>query len=73
VQPKRLRKLTFEESCNLLLLAGRLRKEVDGTLADLVERVVAGDDTALVPMADRLIELGRPEMAERLKTLLTEE
>lgn len=37
---KKLRKLTLGESMSLLLLAGRIEEQVDGTLADLVRRAV---------------------------------
>jgi hypothetical protein len=67
---KKLRKLTLGESMKLLLLAGQLEEQVDGTLADLVRRIASGDDSAMAPTTDRLIEIGRPELAERLKKLL---
>ena len=67
MRARKMRRLTLGERVNLLLLAGRMRTEVDATLAALVERVAGGDDTALVPAVDRLKELGREEDAERLK------
>ena len=67
---KKLRKLTLGEPMSLLLLAGQIEEQVDGTLADLVRKIASGDDTAMVPATDRLIEIGRPELAERMKRLL---
>lgn len=67
---RKLRKLTLAESVGLMLLAGRIRDEVDATLAELVERCAGGDDAALVPAVDRLHELGRDDQAARLKKLL---
>lgn len=62
-----MRRLSLGESMSLLILAGRLEKEVDADLAALVRRVVKGDDSALVGAVDRLKELGRDDDAERLK------
>lgn len=73
VTPKKFRKLTRMESLQLLLVAGRLRTEVDTDLGLLIERVAGGDDTALLPAVDRLIELDRPEIATQLKRLVTGE
>ena len=70
MRPRKLRRLTLNESMTLLLLAGRIEEEIDADLAGLVRRVAAGDDTALVPAVDRLKELGREEQAERLKKML---
>ena len=70
MRPKKMPKLTLEESMTLLLLAADIERDVDADLAGLVRRVASGDDTAMVPMTDRLIEIGRPELAERLKKLL---
>lgn len=67
----KLRKLKLMESMQLLLLAGRIEKEVDVDLAGLVRRVASGDDSALVPMIDRFIEIGRPDDAERIRKLVT--
>jgi hypothetical protein len=67
MRPRKMRKLTLGEQMSLLLLAGRLEREVDETLAGLIRQVVKGDDTALVGAVDRLKELGRDDDAERLK------
>lgn len=66
----KLRKLTVLESATMLALADRVEAEVDATLADLYRRVARGDDTAMTPAVDRLIELGRDSDAERLKRLV---
>lgn len=67
---KKMRRLGLMERINLSLLADRIEKEVDATAAGLVRRVAAGDDTALVPLVDRLKEVGREDDAERLKKLV---
>jgi hypothetical protein len=63
------RRLRGDERLLLLLIAARIRREVDDTLADLVEQVVGGDDSALVPATDRLRELGMEADADRLASL----
>lgn len=68
-QPK-LRKLTVLESAAMLALADRVEAEVDATLAALYRRVARGDDSAMTPAVDRLIELGRVDDAERLRRLV---
>lgn len=68
---QKLRRLTLGEQMSLLLLAGRIEAEVDRDLGGLILKVAGGDDTALVPAVDRLIELGRHEQAERFKKLVT--
>jgi len=67
---KKLRKLNLIDRIELELLADRIGREVDGTLAALVRRIAAGDDTALVAAVDRLKELGREKDAEKLKKLV---
>ena len=66
----KLRKLTLGEWMSLMLLAGRIEREVDSTLADLVRSVAGGNDGALVGLIDRLIDLERHADAERLKRLI---
>jgi hypothetical protein len=68
--PKKLRRLALNESITLAILAARIREKTDPTLADLIDQVAAGDDSAMVPAVDRLIELGREELAARLKALV---
>lgn len=67
-----MRPLDPETAAALVLAAGRIRREVDGIAADLLERVAEGDRTALALLSDRLEEIGRPDQAERFRKLLEE-
>lgn len=69
--PRKMRKLTLGEKITLTVLACQMRETVDVTAGDLVDRIAAGDDTALIGLVDRLKDIGREEQAERLKALLT--
>lgn len=69
---KKMRQLTFGEWMQMMLLAGEVERQYGSDLADLFRRVAGGDDSALVPCVDALIEVGRPELAERLKTAVSE-
>ena len=48
------------------------RKELRSipTLAELVRRIVSGDDSAMVPLCDRFRELGMESEADRVRTML---
>lgn len=64
-----MRRLTLREVIALSVIAAQVRHEVDPTLADLINEVAEGRESALVPAVDRLLELGRDDQAERLKKI----
>lgn len=68
----KLRPLTLGEMLALLKCSMQIRETVSTDLADLVDRIIKGDDTALIPMIDLLAELDRPELSARLKKLVME-
>lgn len=66
------RKFTFTERIQVILLAARIRDEVDNELGQLLMRVADGDDVALAEAHDRLNVLGRFEGADRIRRLVCE-
>jgi hypothetical protein len=63
-----IRPFTLAESVRLVALAGHMRG-IDAGLADLTLRLAGGDDSALPAFYDRLLIIGRPELADRLRAL----
>lgn len=66
------RKFTFTERIQVILLAARIRDEVDNELGQLLMRVADGDDVALAEAHDRFNVLGRFEGADRIRRLVCE-
>lgn len=66
------RRWTLAEYVALVLIAGRLRAEVDAELGDLCERLARGERGLFPALHDRLLIVGRPELADRLRALVEE-
>jgi hypothetical protein len=64
-----LRPFTLPELYALVTLSARIRRDVDAALADALDRVAAGDDSALAAVHDRLNVLGRFPEADRIRRL----
>jgi hypothetical protein len=57
------------ESPRVAVLAERARRDVDEAAGQLLLTVARGDASALLPLADRLEEIGRPELAEGFRAI----
>src|SRR5262245_50480239 len=57
------------EAPRAAILAERVRREVDEAAGLLLMTVARGDTSALPPLADRLEEIGRPELAEGFRAI----
>lgn len=64
------RPFTLRESLRLIQLACVVRRDGNPELADLMERLAGGDDTALPAFHDCLNVLGRYELADRLRKMV---
>ena len=66
------RDFTAAERLLFLAHAARVRDEVDAELGGLLLRVADGDDEALAAVHDRANVLGRHDIADRIRRLVTE-
>lgn len=69
---KMLKPLTQAEALKWSLTAARMRAK-DAVAADLMQRVAEGDDSALIPLADRFREIGEEKAADAVHRLLVTE
>ena len=67
-----LRPLELRESLHLLRLGIQVRDTIDRQAGQLLLAVAGGDDAALAPLHDRLIEIGRQDIADGLRNLIGE-
>jgi hypothetical protein len=54
----------------LLMLASRIRHEVDAEMAVAVERIANGDDGAHAQLHDRAHVIVRPDLADRIRRIV---
>jgi hypothetical protein len=65
-----MRHLTQAESARLTAVAERTHRNVDETAGMLLLAAAQGDDSALLALADRLEEIGRPDQAAKIRAAI---
>jgi hypothetical protein len=64
------RKFTLAEAVRIVQLAAAVERD-DPPMADILRRLARGDDTAIADFHDRANILGRPEIADDVRRLMT--